>query len=407
MNRSEQSHLHVTASTHEGMKGKNNEDRYGVAAFELADNNHTPVLLAVLSDGIGGHRAGEIAAEIAVNRISEDIAASDGSRPTDILTKAIHSASKEIFVTAQSDTARQGMGATCACALIVGKRLFIANVGDSRIYWMHGGSIHQISTDHTWLQEALDSGLLTPDQIEGHPNMHIIRRYLGSPNPPQVETRLRLNERESSEKSEANQGMALKNGDRLLLCSDGLTDLVNNNEINSTFRQNSLETASQSLIALANQRGGHDNITLIVIQVPENQKTGGFSLRRLLLIGIGMMVAAALILAFFYGWLWFRSQTVDNSMLPTTQPQVIFPTLSISTSQPTVSPTIEQTIHPTISAKDFQQTRSVPSESNVFITQEGATLTPWPTSTLTTSTLTPVKPPLTLPTKGSPPPPLP
>jgi serine/threonine protein phosphatase PrpC len=386
MNRLEQSHLQVTALTHEGMKGKNNEDRYAVTAFDLNDKHHTPVLLAVLSDGIGGHRAGEVAAEIAVNRISEYIADSDGSQPIQSLVEAIHSASQEIFSTAQTDGDRQGMGGTCACVLIIGNRLYIANVGDSRIYLLRGGSIQQISTDHTWLQEALDSGLLTPDQIEGHPNKHIIRRYLGSPKPPQVETRLRLNGRESAEQSQANQGMVLKNGDKLLLCSDGLTDLVNNHEINRSFRQNNLETSSQFLINLANQRGGHDNITTIAIQIPESSKPGLFSLRSLAMIALVVLIVAALILAMFYGWLWVSQRALNNKTTDTPLPQKVLPIFFPSTTQTTIYPTKEITNRPTIrstfSVQDFQHAMVTTTVADVFMTQDGPTLTPWPTNPL-------------------------
>jgi PPM family protein phosphatase len=224
MDRVEKTHLPVAALTHPGMKGKNNEDRFGVTAFRTRTRPAIPVLLAVLSDGIGGHRAGEVASELAVNVISQFAANSDGRNPARILEEAIHLASQTIYQQAQESVEQHGMGATCACAWVADDKLFTATVGDSRIYLLRGSLIHQLTTDHTWIQEALEKGLLQPDQIEGHPNAHVIRRYLGSPTPPEVDFRIRM----VNGKNEIpmNQGLALLPGDLLLLCSDGLTDLV-------------------------------------------------------------------------------------------------------------------------------------------------------------------------------------
>lgn len=265
MNRVEKTHLPVAALSHPGMKGKNNEDRFGVAAFRDASHNGAPVLLAILSDGIGGHRAGEVASEMAVNIISHHAAHSDGRQPTRILEEAIHLASQRIFEQAQRNSEQSGMGATCACAWIAGDRLYTATVGDSRIYLMRNNKIQQISTDHTWIQEALENGFIQPDQVSGHPNAHVIRRYLGSPTPPEVDFRIRLFDKDDLL---SNQGFQLLPGDRLLLCSDGLTDLVEGEEILAAFNDDTLEDAGQRLVDMANARGGHDNITLIAVQVP-------------------------------------------------------------------------------------------------------------------------------------------
>ena len=268
MIRVEQAHLKTVAITHPGMTGKNNEDKFGVSAYQLSDRDPSPVLLAVLSDGIGGHRAGEVASELAVNTISQHVAASDGKQPVRTLQEAIVAASTDIFHQSQAE-GRQGMGATCAVVWISGNRLYTATIGDSRIYLMREHTIRQLNVDHTWIQEALENGLITPEQVEGHPNAHVIRRYLGSPDPPNVDFRLRLSGKGTHAQNEGNQGTLLYSGDRLLLCSDGLTDLVSDQEVLATFEQQSMENAIQTLVNLANQRGGHDNITLVAIEVPE------------------------------------------------------------------------------------------------------------------------------------------
>jgi protein phosphatase len=146
--------------------------------------------------------------------------------------------------------------------------LFTATIGDSRIYLLRQEQIHQLSTDHTWIQEALLSGLITPEQVKGHPNVHVIRRYLGSPTPPSVDFRLQLTGLDDDVHAEANQGTLLHPGDFLILCTDGLSDLVEGREIQAAYLEQPMDAAGQALIELANERGGHDNITLISIAVP-------------------------------------------------------------------------------------------------------------------------------------------
>ncbi len=267
---SETPHIQVTANSHPGMSGKINEDRFLVNAFRLEDPSSTPSVLAIVADGIGGHRAGEIAAEYAVETISRHIAESDASQPVPILHDAIQLANQKIYSEAESDPEKKGMGATCACCWIIGYRLYTANLGDSRIYLLRNGAIQQISTDHTWIQSALDAGVITPDQVKGHTHAHIIRRYLGSQNVVEPDSRMNINANESEEQSLANQGMQLLPDDQLLICSDGLTDLVEDEEIQNVLLNPEADKNLQSLIDLANQRGGHDNITVVnlVVQRP-------------------------------------------------------------------------------------------------------------------------------------------
>lgn len=263
------SHLYVSAKSHAGMSGKNNEDRFAVTAYQLNGTDPTPVVFAIVSDGIGGHQAGETAAEIAVETITEDVAYSDGSHPILTLQEAIIHASSSILAESESDGQKKGMGATCACAWVIGDQLYTATVGDSRIYLVRGESIQQISTDHTWVQEAIGAGLLSPEEARTHPNAHVIRRHLGSAQMVEPDVRLKLSAGEDDAQSLANQGFRLKPKDQLLLCSDGLTDLVDDHEIYQHLQAKDPERGIEALIHLANQRGGHDNITVVVLGVPE------------------------------------------------------------------------------------------------------------------------------------------
>jgi protein phosphatase len=251
------------------MTGKNNEDRFAVSSFNLSAEDPRPVLFAVVADGIGGHRAGEVAAELSVNYISQEVAESDGKKPLKILEKAIHSASQAVAVHSVTRVEMEGMGATCACAWVEERRLYIAHVGDSRIYLVRGGEIRRLTVDHTWVQEAVERGILDPNRARDHPNVHVIRRYLGSLHPPEIDFRLCLEDGEDDQKARDNQGLELGSGDSLLLCTDGLTDLVWDDEILKTMQaQTNVEDAADALIELANQRGGHDNITVVLIAVP-------------------------------------------------------------------------------------------------------------------------------------------
>lgn len=261
-------HMRIAARTHPGMSGKKNEDNFAVAAFKLEKHRPVTSVFAVVSDGIGGHRAGEVAAELAVETISRVVADSDAAHPVNILTRAVAQANYAIVSQASQTRGQYGMGATCVCAWVIGDRLYTASVGDSRLYWMRNGVIQQLTTDHTWVHEAVERGIIQPEEARSHPNAHVIRRYLGSDPAPQPDFRLRWQPDDSDQRARNQQGHRLMPGDVLLLCSDGLTDLVGDAEIAGIVaRASSLDDAADALVALANQRGGHDNITVVLLEL--------------------------------------------------------------------------------------------------------------------------------------------
>ena len=273
MIRSSLAHLHIAALSHPGAAGKNNEDRYAVSSFHLGKDDPRPAVFAVVADGIGGHRAGEVAAELAVNYISQGVAESNGKKPLKILENAIHDASQAIAAHSAGKTEEEGMGSTCACAWVIENRLYTASVGDSRIYLIRGKEIRRVTTDHTWVQEALDKGIIRPDQVRDHPNVHVIRRHLGGIQLPEVDFRLKLDDEESDEEAQENQGLDLEPGDIILACSDGLTDMVWDDEIYKTIRsRKELKSAVEALVELANSRGGHDNITVVLLSMPRSEE---------------------------------------------------------------------------------------------------------------------------------------
>ena len=306
----EENYLKVAADSHAGMSGKNNEDRYGVFNYRLSASNEAQAVLAVVADGIGGHRAGEIAAELAVETVSQAVGKSDASEPVKTLIDAIIEAGELIREQAEGELSQKGMGATCACVWVLGDKLYTATVGDSRIYLIRDQEIRQLSTDHTWVQEALDHGALTPEQARNHPNVHVIRRYLGSPQPVVPDVRLRLDLEEDDAQAERNQGTRLRPTDRLLLCSDGLTDLVKDEEILAALQTNPLEAAVQYLINLANHRGGHDNITIVALDhgkaAQREPRSLGSRVALLGCLGLLFLLLVALGAAAFIGWYFSR-----------------------------------------------------------------------------------------------------
>ncbi len=365
----EHAHLYVAAFSHKGMKkGKINEDRYAISSFEFSEEDSTPVVFAIVADGIGGHLAGEVAAEMVVNYVSQAVEESNGAAPLETIAIAVDASNEAVVELSQGDEQKQGMGATCVCVWVVDNRLYAGYIGDSRLYLMRGATIQQVSNDHTWIQEAIEKGVITPEQARNHPNVHVIRRYIGSTPAPDVDFRLRTLPEQSDEAMLNNQGMPLAGGDTLLLCSDGLTDLVWNDEILEIVRSHKdLSSAAQALIALANERGGHDNITVVLLTLPSVEKK---RLQKKLPIGwviagvFGLLALAAAGIAF----LWYLFQPIST---PTASP--IAP-LSFDATE-TLFPPSETPVPPTVTLAPTLTATPRPTQ--------GPTYTPWPTNTPT------------------------
>ena len=384
----ERAHLTVTAVSHPGMTRKNNEDRYAVSAYTTPGEHALPSVLAVVADGIGGHRAGEVAAEIAVETICADIARSDASQPVQTLREAIVHAGQAISEMAATDAELEGMGSTCACAWVIGSHLYTAAVGDTRIYLIREDRIHQLTTDHTWVQEAIEHGVLAPEEARKHPNAHVIRRFLGSQQEVVPDTRLRLRPGESDAQADANQGLQLHPGDILVLCSDGLTDLVNDNEILSTLRTRNNRGALEDLVKQSNRRGGHDNVTILTLAVPTIESPtipvsvhqSQRSKRRLLPLLAAVGALGLIIIALLGGAIWaFLRPGVEITPATSTQPSqaTLFPEAA---TQPAITtPAAGTPASPATQAPEGQPAGA--DSSQPLATPLSATLTPWPTNT--------------------------
>lgn len=228
-----------------------NEDCCGGAATPLG-------LLAVLCDGMGGHEAGERASRAALETIVQRISGAQASaEPQSELARAIESANRAVY--ALGGQAPQGVrpGSTVVVALMSGNQLVCAHVGDSRAYLTRAGYAHRLTRDHSVVEELLQTGALHPDEAASHPDAHHITRALGMS--PDIDVTVSAT-------------IEIDVDDVVLLCSDGLTDLVQDEEIASVLSEEpNAELAAHSLVALANQRGGHDNITVQVLRVTKCQ----------------------------------------------------------------------------------------------------------------------------------------
>ena len=199
------SDLNVGQGTHPGETGKNNEDRFGVSSFYGEGGEQ--VTLAVIADGIGGNQAGEVASDLAVKTISRSVGKSAGMDYAAILDAAMRQTAGAVVEAAKARPDLRGMGTTCVAALLAGRRLYTAYIGDSRAYLARRGGILQTTVDHTFVQEAIEHGLLTPAEAKTHPHRHVVRRHLGADPNVRADFRLRLSETEPPETSMRNQGM--------------------------------------------------------------------------------------------------------------------------------------------------------------------------------------------------------
>ena len=205
--------------------------------------------LFVVADGMGGHAAGEVASEIAVNVIAQN--APDHPDP-DALASAVEEANRSIIDAAMSGKGREGMGTTCTAAMLEGERLVVAQVGDSRAYLLHNGQLTQLTRDHSLMAALIEAGEITPEEARVHPRRSVITRALG--NDPA--TRPDIYE------------VNVEAGDRLMLCSDGLSGMILDEDIAAVMRRvRDPQRCASQLVNEAIAAGGHDNVTVIVADV--------------------------------------------------------------------------------------------------------------------------------------------
>lgn len=253
----------TAARTDQGRVRKNNQDSIYTGAIKLRGGS---ARLCLVADGMGGAKAGEqasrIASEVAQAQITHTLG---GASPTDdtawqkLLSEAAKTANRRVYEAARADDERQGMGTTLTIALIVGERLHIASVGDSRAYLLNasgvtqdGATTAQLTSDHSLVARLVDIGQITAEEARTHPQRNMLYRSIGTDPSVEVDT---LSEQ-------------IEPGDVVLLCSDGLYNHVRDEEIaRLALEQADPDRACERLVALANERGGRDNISVVIVRV--------------------------------------------------------------------------------------------------------------------------------------------
>lgn len=245
-----------------------------------------PPLFAV-ADGMGGHEAGEIASEITVNTLAE---LAPSHLDAEGLTAAVEAANYNVMKAPRQGIGRDGMGTTLTAAMLEGERLLIAQVGDSRAYLLHKGHLQQITRDHSLMADLIEAGQITPEEARVHPNRSVITRAIGS----DIHMRPDIYE------------LNVDAGDRILLCSDGLSSMISNNAIESIMRRQSdaLHCADE-LVTAALENGGADNVTVVVADVPgfsEVREKKRAHKSRVFYIGLAIALVAVIFAAGFGGY---------------------------------------------------------------------------------------------------------
>jgi protein phosphatase len=243
-----------------GRKRKGNEDSVHVNPEQN---------LFVVADGMGGHAAGEVASKVAAESINEFVCLTSGdeeitwpfgldeniSYDGNRLKTAVRYANRKVLEATKEKSEYEGMATTVAAVLVDGDTANLAHVGDSRVYLIRGQEIAQLTSDHSWVNEQIQSGVISADQARSHPLRNVVTRALGGKPDLQVDM----------------QFHQVQPGDLLLLCSDGLTTMVSDQEIARVVAaaEGDIEKAAKGLVAAANAQGGEDNITVLLLHFKE------------------------------------------------------------------------------------------------------------------------------------------
>jgi serine/threonine protein phosphatase PrpC len=246
--------VELSSLTDVGCQRENNEDSYGY--WEPANDAHFAELgrLAIVADGMGGHEGGQTASRLAVQTFIRAYAAAADSEPQKRLLTALKDAHLRIQQRAKQDPHLSSMGTTCTALALIEARLYFVHVGDSRLYLLREGKLRILSRDHTLIARMLEKGLIRPDQAQDHPQKHVLTSALGVSD-------------DEIEIDAPAEPLLLHKGDTLMICTDGLWGQMEAGDIEHALVSQSPDGACRSLLQLAKDRGGPDNITLQVLRI--------------------------------------------------------------------------------------------------------------------------------------------
>lgn len=236
----------------QGKKRRNNQD------FAATFENKVGRTMAIIADGMGGHLAGDVASRMTVTELGESFTQSDVNKVEDIskwFIQNLQEVNEHVVAKGESDPAYTGMGTTVVAVVLLDEEFVLAHIGDSRAYVYNNDELRQITVDHSLVQELVNQGEITPEMARVHPQKNVVTRSVGMPGVLDVDV--------MSLRIEANE--------ILMLCSDGLTNMVQDDEIKAILATNELKLAEKvkKLVDLANSYGGLDNITVVLIDLWE------------------------------------------------------------------------------------------------------------------------------------------
>ncbi len=241
--------VELAGGSHIGIARELQEDAYDIPPQPAAGEEYERGLLLVVADGVGGLRAGDVASRTAVGTVRRVFVENWSPDIRYILERAVAAANTAVY-TAGLERGAGGMGSTIVCCVLRGRQMTTAHVGDSRLYRLRAGHLQQLTNDHSWVREQLALGVLSEEEARDHPRRHQISRALGGRPTVKIEM----------------QQFTLRDGDRLMLCSDGLHDLVAEEDMAQAMLLPPRE-GCRRLIELANAAGGTDNITAVLAHV--------------------------------------------------------------------------------------------------------------------------------------------
>ena len=245
--------MRYTAKTDIGQKRKNNEDSYFAKIYD------EDIALYIVADGLGGYNSGEVASQLAVKLVVENfehnlnlLKSSSEDQVKSFFEQLIHITNEKVYEVQSNNEKYSGMGTTAVIVSVINNKIYYTSIGDTRIYYINDEKtvIKQVTTDDTYVNELLRKKLIKADEAINHPQKHVLTKAIGIFEKVEVKTQI-LN----------------KENGYLILCSDGLTNMLNNKEIINVMRTNQFSKLSDVYVNLSNENGGSDNITVIVVEL--------------------------------------------------------------------------------------------------------------------------------------------
>lgn len=392
-----------------GRRRQHNEDSYKVFEATIVPNNSSvqiPALVAVVADGVGGAVGGQEASRIAVETIEQRIRARFLTPPISrSLEDAMQQANQAIHQHISQHPELKDMSSTVVVALMTHNRLYVSHAGDSRAYLIRRDQIRQLTVDHTWVQEAIEAGRLTPEQAKQHPNRNVVKRYLGTNERLIVDHEIITGAKNAYGRPETKNSLELEAGDIVMLCSDGLSDLVTGQDLLDVLKKhsNAPQAAVDELIKQANANGGTDNITAVAIALRNNQSSNPATVlpaatQRKKAIGRVIPVLLLLICILLAGGAFFLlrpSEAAESEVAVITETaSVLAPSDNTATAQAPV-PAVEETAaassepNPATSTPIATTANGAAQESTstpILTFTPAPTSTPLPSATLVPST---------------------